>query len=57
MDSKAFTIVANGISLVRWGIKRQNFFNANLVKKKIQNFVPITTKEPYDAKVSCMVLK
>ena len=58
MDSEAFTAVADGISLVRWGIKRQNFFSANFVKKKkTRNFVPITTEEPYDAKVSCTVLK
>jgi hypothetical protein len=34
MDSEAFTAGADGISLVRWGIKRKNFFSANFVKKK-----------------------
>jgi hypothetical protein len=34
MDLEAFTVVADGISLVRWGIKRQKNFSANFVKKK-----------------------
>jgi hypothetical protein len=33
MDLKAFTIVTNGISLVRWGINKQKKFNANFVKE------------------------
>ncbi len=58
MDSKAFTTIADEISLVRWGIKRQNFLNAKIsLKKKTRNFVPITIDESYDTKVSCMVLK
>jgi hypothetical protein len=34
MDSEAFTAVADGISLVRWGIKRQIFFQCQFRKKK-----------------------
>jgi hypothetical protein len=59
MDSEAFTAVADGISLVRWeGNKKTKFFQCQFrQKKKTRNFVPITTEEPYDAKVSCTVLK
>jgi hypothetical protein len=56
MDLEAFIAIANGNSLVKWGIKR-HFFQCQFCKKETRNFVPITLEELENIKVSCTILK